>query len=40
MNYTDKEIEIIKRKALDKGRREGALIALVVQVVAAILMLA
>jgi hypothetical protein len=27
MNYTDKEIEIIKQKAYDKGTRDGVVIA-------------
>lgn len=30
MNYTDKEIEIIKRIAYDKGRAEGVAITLIV----------
>jgi len=40
MYYTEKEIEIIKRKAFDKGRLEGTLITLVVLAVAVIFMLA
>ena len=30
MNYTDKEIELIKDKAYDKGRIEGCIITLIV----------
>jgi len=26
MNYTEKEIEVIKQRALERGRREGVLL--------------
>ena len=30
MNYTEKEIEIIKQKAYDRGRTEGVVVTLLV----------
>jgi hypothetical protein len=33
MNYTDKEIELIKTKAYDKGRLEGCIITLIICVI-------
>jgi len=30
MNYTDKEIDLIKTKAYDKGRIEGCIITLII----------
>ena len=30
MNYTDKEIDLIKTKAYDKGRLEGCIITLII----------
>ena len=30
MNYTEKEIEVIKQRAYDKGRIEGVVIAILV----------
>jgi hypothetical protein len=40
MNYTDKEIEIIKQRAFDKGRMNGVIITLLICVIFLIVSLA
>jgi hypothetical protein len=39
MNYTDKEIEIIKQRAFDKGRMNGVIITLLIVAIAIVLVL-
>lgn len=39
MNYTEKEIEVIKKRAYDRGRIEGILITLLICVFGLIILL-